>query len=118
MLNQKRFSAESSKKINSKARDINTCNEQCVNEGQSHRFSRVNIMLSRVAAFADCRLSENATPTGEKRRSTPEAEDAGQPKYCRAIPPRPSVCSRGPVFVNVKHARLNVTSVCLKNPVF
>ena len=35
-------------------------------------------MLSRVAEFADLRLSAKAMPTCEKRRST-DAEDAEQP---------------------------------------
>ena len=41
-------------------------------------------MLSRVSADALFRLAEKAMPTCEKSRST-DADDAGQPKYCRAI---------------------------------
>ena len=41
-------------------------------------------MLSSVDAVELMRLSEKAMPTMEKRRST-VADDAGQPKYCRAI---------------------------------
>ena len=36
------------------------------------------MMFSSVPDFDDCRLSLNAMPTDEKRRST-EAEDAGHP---------------------------------------
>ena len=41
-----------------------------------------NMMLCSVSAPADLRFAENAIPTWEKRRST-EADDAGQPRYCR-----------------------------------
>ena len=41
-------------------------------------------MLASVDALELLRLSEKAMPTMEKRRST-DADDAGQPKYCRAI---------------------------------
>ena len=41
-------------------------------------------VLARVAASERLRLSENAMPTLEKRRST-LAEIAGQPRYCRAM---------------------------------
>ena len=41
-------------------------------------------MFLSVDASALLRFAENAIPTWEKRRST-EAEDAGHPKYCRAI---------------------------------
>ena len=41
-------------------------------------------MLSSVDAVERMRLSEKVMPTMEKRRST-VADDAGQPKYCRAI---------------------------------
>ena len=44
----------------------------------------VKAMLSSVDAVELMRLSEKAMPTMEKRRST-VADDAGQPKYCRAI---------------------------------
>ena len=44
----------------------------------------VKAMLASVDALELLRLSEKAMPTMEKRRST-DADDAGQPKYCRAI---------------------------------
>ena len=48
------------------------------------RFACANMMLSKVSAFALLRFFENAMPTVEKRRST-DADDAGHPRYCRAI---------------------------------
>ena len=47
----------------------------------------VNMMLSSVAASERLRLGEKAMPTLEKSRST-AAEDAGQPRYWRAITSR------------------------------
>ena len=41
-------------------------------------------MLSSVDALERLRFSEKAMPTIEKRRST-VADEAGQPRYCRAI---------------------------------
>ena len=52
------------------------------------RFSRANIMSSRVSECALLRLAEKAIPTEEKRRST-DADMDGQPKYCRAMRYRP-----------------------------
>ena len=48
------------------------------------KFAAANMRHSRVPALELLRLAENAIPTLEKRRST-EADEAGQPRYCRAI---------------------------------
>ena len=48
---------------------------------------REDKVAERVSACELFRLSEKQMPTTEKRRST-VAEDAGQPRYCRAITSR------------------------------
>ena len=48
------------------------------------KLMRENIMSSSVAALADLLFAANAIPTWKNSRST-AAEDAGQPRYCRAI---------------------------------
>ena len=49
---------------------------------QRYMFEHTNMRSSRVAALLLLRLSENAMPTLEKRRST-AAELAGHPRYWR-----------------------------------
>ena len=51
------------------------------------RFSIANMRFCSVSEPPLLRFFENAIPTWEKRRST-EADDAGQPRYCRAITAR------------------------------
>ena len=45
------------------------------------------MMFARMEESLRFRFLENAMPAWEKRRST-EADDAGQPRYCRAITSR------------------------------
>ena len=55
------------------------------------------MMSARVSALPLLRFAENAMPTCENSRST-AADDAGQPRYCRAIYTRYDLSTRMATF--------------------